>query len=138
MFNEKDFWSAFHSDLNATKEHALIVSPFLTVKRCSLFIETFAKLVTKGIKLTVYTRPVAELPQRNMALEADAVISQLQSIGVIVEQRSKIDQKIAIFDNRICWEGSLNLLCDNDRPENMRRLEGSAIAQEVRKNLRLD
>lgn len=138
VLNEKDFWSAFHNDLNAAQEQALIVSPILTVKRCTLFIETFAKLVSKGVKLTVYTRSVAELPQRNMALEADAVISQLQSIGVTVEQRSKIDQKIAIFDNRICWEGSLNLLCHSDRPEHMRRLEGSAIAREVRKNLRLD
>ncbi|MDP3509231.1 MAG: AAA domain-containing protein [Candidatus Melainabacteria bacterium] len=138
VLNEKDFWSAFHNDLNAAQEQALIVSPILTVKRCTLFIETFAKLVTKGVKLKVYTRPVAELPQRNMALEADAVIGQLQSIGVTVEQRSKIDQKIAIIDDRICWEGSLNLLCHSDKLEHMRRLEGSTIAREVRKSLRLD
>jgi hypothetical protein len=73
-----------------------------------------------------------------MVQEAEAVVSQLQSIGVTVIQRSKTHQKIAIIDDRICWEGSLNLLSHSDTLEHMRRLEGSAIASEVRKNLRLD
>ncbi|MBP9092893.1 AAA family ATPase [bacterium] len=138
VFNEKDFWSAFHSDLNATKEHALIVSPFLTVKRCAHFLDQFTKLVERGVKLTVYTKPIDEHSQRHTVQEAEAVVSQLQSIGVTVIQRSKTQQKIVIIDDRICWEGSLNLLSHSDTPEHMRRLEGSAIAHEVRKNLRLD
>lgn len=138
VFNEKDFWSAFHSDLNATKEQALIVSPFLTVKRCTHFLDQFTKLVARGVKLSVYTKPIDEHSQRHMVQEAEAVVSQLQNIGVTVIQRSKTHQKIAIIDDRICWEGSLNLLSHSDTLEHMRRLEGSAIASEVRKNLRLD
>ncbi|MDQ5935154.1 MAG: hypothetical protein QG574_2460, partial [Cyanobacteriota bacterium erpe_2018_sw_21hr_WHONDRS-SW48-000092_B_bin.40] len=138
VFNEKDFWSAFRRDLNESKEQALIVSPFLTMKRYSQFADQFAKLVAQGIKLTVYTKPVDEHHARHMVQEAEAVISQLQSLGVTVVQRSKIHQKIAIIDDRICWEGSLNLLSHNDTLEHMRRLEGPAIAEEVRQNLRLD
>ncbi len=138
VFNEKDFWSAFRRDLNESKEQALIVSPFLTMKRYSHFADQFAKLVAQGIKLSIYTKPVDEHHARHMVEEAEAVISQLQSIGVTVVQRSKIDQKIAIIDDRICWEGSLNLLSHNDTLEHMRRLEGPAIAEEVRQNLRLD
>lgn len=138
VFNEKDFWSAFRRDLNESKEQALIVSPFLTMKRYAHFADQFAKLVAQGIKLSVYTKPIDEHHARHMVQEAEAVISQLESIGVTVVQRSKIHQKIVIIDDRICWEGSLNLLSHNDTLEHMRRLEGLAIAQEVRQNLRLD
>lgn len=138
VFNEKDFWSAFRSDLNATQDQAMIVSPFLTVKRCGFFLDQFANLVARGIKLTVYTKPVDEHPQRHMVKEAETVVGQLQNIGVTVVQRSMMHQKVAIIDDRISWEGSLNLLSQNDSLEHMRRLEGTAFANEVRKNLRLD
>jgi hypothetical protein len=138
VFNEKDFWSSFRSDLNDTQEQAMIVSPFLTVKRCGFFLDQLASLVARGIKLTVYTKPVDEHPQRHMVKEAETVVGQLQSIGVTVVQRSMMHQKVAIIDDRISWEGSLNLLSQNDSLEHMRRLEGTAFASEVRKNLRLD
>ncbi|CAN5522245.1 AAA domain-containing protein [soil metagenome] len=138
VFTEQDFWSAFRLDLSAAQESTFIISPFLTVKRTSHFTEQFANMVARGVKLTVYTRPPDEHAAPHMRREAEAVIAQLQSIGITVTQHSKIHQKIIIIDKRICWEGSLNLLSQNDSLEHMRRLEGTAIANEVRKSLRLD
>ena len=49
-----------------------------------------------------------------MANQSDIVIDQLRSIGVnvivnVIERRS-MHQKVAIIDEVIAWEGSLNIL----------------------------
>jgi len=65
------------------------------------------------------------------AEQAEVVIEQLLSMVVKVIQRSNMHQKIAILDNEIAWEGSLNILSHRDTEEHMRRFEGQSAIEIV-------
>jgi hypothetical protein len=47
-------------------------------------------------------------------------------------------QKVAIIDNKIAWEGSLNIFSHNDSEEQMRRIEGEKTIKQICDNLGLD
>jgi len=46
-------------------------------------------------------------------------------------------QKVAIIDNDIAWEGSLNILSHRDTGEQMRRFAGQSAIEEISRNLEL-
>jgi len=76
-------------------------------------MDYFQAMIRRGIKIRVYTRPRSE-QIGEMANQADAVIRQLRSIDASVIELSKMHQKVAILDNSIAWEGSLNILSHRD------------------------
>lgn len=137
VYNEKDFWPAFKVDLSSAQRSVIMLSPFMTLQRSEQFMNAFTHLLARGVKISVYTKPCDEL-QSHMAKEAEEVIAALKKTGVSVFERSKIHQKIVIVDDQVCWEGSLNILSHRDTREHMRRLEGAAFAEELRRSLRLD
>lgn len=55
----------------------------------------------------------------------------------MIVHQPKIHRKVALIDEYICWERSLNILSQNDGYELMRRLTGKAIADEVLALLKL-
>ena len=131
LFNEKNFWDAFFNDL-IRPTGAMIVSPFLTIKRCRNLVPKIESLVSRGVKVTVYMKPVGEHSQAYMTEDATQVISLLEKMGVKVVQQPDIHQKVALIDDHICWEGSLSILSHTGSTlEHMRRLIGSATASEI-------
>jgi len=65
-------------------------------------------------------------------------VEQLEKIGANVVQRKGMHQKIAIMDDKITWEGSLNILSHRDTQDQMRRIDGAHAVQEIVRNLELD
>jgi hypothetical protein len=47
-------------------------------------------------------------------------------------------RKLAIIDRRLLWEGSLNMLSQNDSCEIMRRIESNSLATQMIHFARLD
>ena len=47
-------------------------------------------------------------------------------------------KKVAIIDDALAWEGSLNILSHRDTEEHMRRFEGLSTVEEIIRNLDLD
>lgn len=137
MYTEKNFWAKFFQDVIQSQQRLIILSPFLTVRRSSNFMDYFRVMKGKGIDIRVYTRPRNQ-QTGEMANQADIVIDQLRSIGVMVIERRSMHQKVAIIDDTIAWEGSLNILSHKDTEEHMRRFEGQSTIEEIIRNLELD
>lgn len=137
MYTEKNFWYKFFQDVIQTKQRLIVLSPFLSVRRSSNFMDNFRAMKGRGVDIRVYTRP-SNQQTGEMANQADIVIDQLRSIGIMVIERRSMHQKIAIIDDAIAWEGSLNILSHKDTEEHMRRFEGKATVEEVIRNLELD
>ena len=137
MYTERNFWARFFQDIKTTKQRLIILSPFLSVRRSGNFMDYFRVIKGRGIDIRVYTRPRNQ-QTGEMANQADIVIDQLRSIGVNVVERRSMHQKIAIIDEAIAWEGSLNILSHRDTEEQMRRFEGPSIVEEIIRNLELD
>jgi hypothetical protein len=137
LYTERNFWAQLFQDLKTVKERLIILSPFLTVRRSSMFMDYFQAMISRGVEIRIYTRPVNQ-QVGEMANQADVVIGQLRSIGTNVIERRSMHQKVAMLDNAIAWEGSLNILSHRDTGEHMRRFEGSSAIEEIIKNLDLD
>jgi hypothetical protein len=137
MYTERNFWAKFFQDVKSSRQRLIILSPFLSVRRSGTFLDYFRAMEDRGIDIRIYTRPKNQQTGA-MANQADIVIDQLRSIGVTVVEKDKMHQKIAIIDNAIAWEGSLNILSHRDTEEHMRRFEGPSIVEEIIRNLELD
>ena len=116
FFIEKNFWPAFLSDLRAVDKNLAIMSPFVSLRRAEKLMDSFRVLLERGVQLRVYTRPPSQ-HSGSLSEHAEQVINQLGKLGAKVIQRKGMHQKIAIFDNNIIWEGSLNILSHNDTQE---------------------
>lgn len=137
LYTERNFWAQFFQDLKTVKERLIILSAFLSIGRSSMFMGYFQAMIGRGVEIRVYTKPRNQ-QIGEMATQADVVIKQLCSIGAKVIERRKMHQKIAILDNAIAWEGSLNILSHRDTGEHMRRFEGPSAIEEIIRNLELE
>lgn len=136
LYNERNFWVQFLQDIKIVKQRLIILSPFVSVRRSSMFMDYFKAMIEQGIEIKLHTRPVNQQTSE-MANQSDIVIRQLREIGVKVIERSKMHQKVAIIDSDIAWEGSLNILSHRDSGEQMRRFIGESAIVDIERNLEL-
>jgi hypothetical protein len=137
LHTEKTFWPAFLSDLRTVQSKLVIMSPFISLNRAGKMLEFFRVLRSRNVNLRIYTKPPSEQGD-SLVDHAEQVIQQLQSIGATVIQRKGMHQKIALIDDKIAWEGSLNILSHHDTQEQMRRIEGANAVKEIARNMELD
>ncbi len=121
LFDQHNFYPFFFRDLQNAKQEVIIMCPFLSTRRSGQFVELFRLLISRGAKIRVFTRPPAE-QSGNLSLDAAQVVQQFKALGIGVEERRRMHQKVAIIDRSVAWEGSLNILSHRDTDEQMRRL----------------
>jgi hypothetical protein len=74
------------------------------------------------VRVRILTRPPEE-PGGGTTDEVGEVVCALRDLGVAVDLRARMHEKIAVLDDRILWHGSLNLLSHRDTRESMLRIE---------------
>ncbi|MEN9327798.1 MAG: hypothetical protein RI947_606 [Candidatus Parcubacteria bacterium] len=131
LFDETSFYKQFIEDLLNCKKEVIIESPYITSSRMELLTPIFKMLVDKGIKVHIVTRDPIEHDEY-MQHQATNEILNCCEIGVnITLLRGNHHRKLAIIDREILWEGSLNILSQNNSREIMRRIERKALAIEM-------
>lgn len=130
LYNEQTFYRAFERDLACCRNEAVIESPFLTTRRIHALLPMLRKMVTRGVRVTVNTKHPQE-HEDYMRAEAEASIALLQNIGMEILFTGGHHRKLAIFDRAVLWEGSLNILSQNDSCEVMRRVESEECARQM-------
>lgn len=137
LFDENSFYGAFISDLGQCREEAIIESPFITGNRIASLLPIFAKMRSRGIKIVVNTRQPIE-HDAPFDAQAEKAVRDLQNMGVQVLFTGALHRKIAILDRKILWEGSLNVLSQNNSCEMMRRTRSTILAQQMMNFVKLD
>lgn len=128
LCTEKTFYDRFSADLKRCQNEVIIESPFLTQKRILTLAPIFAKLTKRGVKITVVTRNPKE-HDTYLYIQSKTAITYLSLIGVEVKLLSNYHhRKLAILDKRILWEGSLNILSQNNSSEIMRRIDSKELS----------
>jgi phosphatidylserine/phosphatidylglycerophosphate/cardiolipin synthase-like enzyme len=130
LYNQESFYKAFVHDLERARSLVVIESPFITRKRMNMLLPTLSGLRAKGIRIVINTKPFIEheLSYRNQAM---MVVGELQDLGVEVLLTVGHHRKLAIIDTDILWEGSLNILSQNDSCEIMRRIRSIDAVKEM-------
>jgi superfamily II DNA or RNA helicase len=130
IFDNTTFLPVYKNDLlNAVRE-ILIVSPFVTKRRVSQMLPFLSAALERKVKAVVVTRPAADFREKDRpALEE--TLALLHTAGVHVAYKSNIHQKFAVFDQKVIWYGSINLLSFGRAEESIMRLENPGIADEL-------
>ncbi|HEY9757373.1 MAG TPA: phospholipase D-like domain-containing protein [Oculatellaceae cyanobacterium] len=129
LVTEKDFFQLFFADLEQARDSVEILSPFVSSHRVDV-LQKLAELVKRGRKCFLYTRPPTKEHEKSY-------VTQAESQGLQVLQRNDWHHKVAIIDDQICWEGSLNITSHSSSRDTMRRLVGRKYATEYRQLLGL-
>lgn len=136
LFNQDTFYKAFIKDLKSARHIVVIESPFITKRRIDQLLPIFSKLQSRDVRIVVNTKP---LDEHNPMLYEQALwaIGEMQSIGIEVFMTIGHHRKLAIIDDEIIWEGSLNILSQNDSCEIMRRIKSKKIVTNTLAFIRL-
>ena len=135
LFDNEIFYKAFIGDLRRANQNIYIESPFITRKRMNMILPILKQIRRRGVQITVNTRPPSEHDGSyiNQAYES---VQDMQSIGIRVFYTVKHHRKIAIIDDEIIWEGSLNILSQSDSCELMRRSVSSSLVRQMKQYIK--
>jgi len=134
LFKEKDFETGFRTDVSQVKESVVIFSGFVTPERVGSYGDLFRQKILEGVKIRCVTRP----PRYNGSIPPERgkeALDALEGIGVVVDCRRDIHQKIVIVDDQVVWFGSLNPLSHTARTDEvMMRTLAPGFASELSRN----
>ena len=120
LYDQSTFYDRLYKDLRSAKRRVVIESPFITQRRSMPLLSTMSKLKKRGVEVVVNTKPIEEHDSQYQE-QAIAIVEMMQDLGVRVLFTNGHHRKIAIIDD-ILYEGSLNILSQNDSCELMRRI----------------
>lgn len=138
LYNEKTFYEQFIKDLIRADYKVIIESPFITTPRMELLYPVFKRLLARQIMVYLVTRDPVDHANESMRDQSTNEILQCKELGMNISLlKGHHHRKLAIIDNDILWEGSLNILSFSNSREIMRRIEGEKYVREIQRFLKL-
>ena len=127
-FTGAGFYQAFESDLRKVKSKVFLASPFTTTQGTKRWLQEFRDLRAKNVEIVGYTKPLNE---KDPSTDSSEIHSTLESVINELRLVPKMHEKMAVFDQRIVWLGSLNILSHKNSTEIMVRIDSSDFAQSI-------
>jgi DNA-binding XRE family transcriptional regulator len=131
LYSAAEYYPSFAKDLQSARSLVLIQTPFLAERAIRRWLPALAALLAQGVRVCVFVQQPKTWHKRHShnlandrAKELDTLAANIKLLevnGVHVSLRPGIHAKVAIIDDEILWEGSLNILSHNDTQESMRR-----------------
>jgi phosphatidylserine/phosphatidylglycerophosphate/cardiolipin synthase-like enzyme len=138
LYDDSTFYTRFAKDLKNCRSEVIIESPFITNRRLELLMPALQKLKSKHVRITVNTRDPETHDEEKMRSDARFALSKLQHMGVNVLFTGGHHRKLAIIDRLVLYEGSLNILSQNNSCEVMRRIESAQLAWQMIRFVKID
>jgi phosphatidylserine/phosphatidylglycerophosphate/cardiolipin synthase-like enzyme len=138
LLNENTFYPAFLKDLNKCGSEVLIESPFITNRRLNMLLPTLEKLKSRKVRVVINTCDPEEHDDDFMRDDGRRAIASLQRRGIHVLYTGGHHRKLAIIDRHTLYEGSLNVLSQNNSREVMRRTESVQLAWQMVRFIEID
>jgi ssDNA-binding Zn-finger/Zn-ribbon topoisomerase 1 len=129
-FTEGTFYPAFLKDLGRAHESIVIFSPFATGPGTGRWVDPLRAALARGVRVRILTRPPQEFGGGGTD-EVGELVRALRDLGVAVDLRARMHEKIAILDGRVLWHGSLNVLSHRDTHESMLRIDSPAACRQL-------
>ncbi len=127
MYDQTTFYKAFEKDLLLARDEVIIESPFITIKRINELLPILTRLRNRGVSVIINTRNPEEhdTEYEHQALDS---IATLQDLDIQMLYTVKHHRKMAVIDKKLVWNGSLNILSQNDSCEIMWRVDSTEAA----------
>lgn len=122
VFNQEKFWHAFKQDIANARARILIECPFLSYWRLKDLGRLLQNATNRGVVVCVFLQQESEnsagLSSEELVLkrkEKEELVELLRSWRIHINQRTFVHSKVAIIDQEIFWDGSLNILSHGSR-----------------------
>lgn len=127
-FTGEGFYKAFEKDLRSVKSKVFLASPFTTAQGTERWMQTFRDLRAKEVEIVGFTKPINE---KDAATNSAEIHTGLEGVFKELRPVSKMHEKLAVFDQRVVWLGSLNILSHKNSTEIMVRIDSPDFAQSI-------
>ena len=127
-FTGEGFYKAFEKDLRGVKSKVFLASPFTTAQGTERWMQTFRDLRAKNVEIVGFTKPVNE---KDASTNSAEIHTGLEGVFKELRPVSKMHEKLAVFDQKIVWLGSLNILSHKNSTEIMVRIDSPDFAQSI-------
>lgn len=139
LFTEQNFYPAVTGDLSGSTKSVVIFSAFMTTSGVTRWLAVLNKALSQGVRIQIVTKTLDKQPAttgkagEGIRCELSNLIQLMRRAGIIVDLRSETHEKIIVIDERIVWNGSLNMLSQvqNVTREHMTRTDDSDYAEEI-------
>ncbi len=131
LFDQDTFYPRFLPDLEGCTSEVIIESPFITARRLRKLLPILRGLRARGVKIVVNTKHPDEHEDEYLRRDAQLAVGILLDLGATVLYTGGHHRKLAILDRKILFEGSLNILSQNDSCEIMRRIDSEELARQM-------
>ena len=138
LYDQGSFYPAFIKDLAKCRSEVIIECPFITNRRLKTVLPTLEKLKARKVRIAINTRDPRTHNEGYRQDDAHEAISKLQHMGIQVLYTGNHHRKVAILDRKVLYEGSLNILSQNDSCEVMRRIESIQLAWQMARFIGID
>ena len=137
LYDQTQFYQKLTKDLKKVRAEVIIESPFITKTRLTKLLPLLTELKSNRVKVIINTRDPNE-HKGFMKIDAQHALSSLLELGIQVIFTKNLHRKLVILDRTIVWEGSLNVLSQNNSQELMRRTSSSSLAWKLIHLTKLD
>ena len=128
VFDDKTFYPAFAEDLHHAQALVWIQSPYLSESRINKLEAQLAACIKRRVRVCTFVqRPL----DKERIASVEKMASRLTKVGVHVTFRPFIHEKLAVIDESILWDGSLNILSQSRSAERMLRWTDQSIVFET-------
>jgi superfamily I DNA and/or RNA helicase len=127
-FTGEGFYNEFEKDLRSVKSKVFLASPFTTAQGTDRWMQTFRDLRAREVEIVGFTKPINE---KDASTNSAEIHTGLEGLFKELRPVSKMHEKLAVFDQRIVWLGSLNILSHKNSTEIMVRIESPDFAQSI-------
>lgn len=138
LYDQNTFYTAFLKDLANCHTEVIIECPFVTSRRLKTLLPVLEKLKARKVRIAINTRDPRTHDGDFWKDDAHEAISKLQHMGVQVLYTGNHHRKVAVLDRQILYEGSLNILSQNNSSEIMRRIESVPLAWQMVRFIGID
>ena len=130
VFNQRSFYPHLIRDLKTAEKEVIFISGYMSTNRIEKLIPHITDLLSKGVSITIITKPPRE--QKSRQDELEELHQRLSNMGLEVLQHYGVHEKIAAIDGHILYAGSLNALSfDHRSNEMMIRTDSKSKLQKV-------
>ena len=130
LYDENSFYPALLKDIRKCRSELIIESAYMTTRRVHCILPHFKELKKNRVRVVINTRNPEE-HDLYLREEARKCLALLLEMGVQVIFSESLHRKTAILDRNILWEGSLNILSQNNSKEVMRRTESTRLSWQM-------
>ena len=128
LYSVADYKTDFIQDCMNAKKSALIYSPYLSKTEVQKFLLLIPKIISNGCKIFITTRLHEDEGRRK---KQQQYIDMLETAGAAVSAKENITQRLAVFDEKILWYGSINFLGYSEAEDCSIRISNAQITSAV-------